>query len=117
MKKITTFKQIKKIIAPIPADKFCTNVYENNQGQCCFLGHIHRSIDTGHYAAYGDGQGYGARELTREFIRAVHNVEASGVSVNNENNINGYTEPIIKDRLMHMIEDGIVWEEALKNAQ
>ena len=109
MKEITTFKQIKEIIEPIPADKFCKDKYENNKGQSCFLGHIQKHISGN---ASGNNSGVGVRELTRVFIEEVHNVRADGTNVNNVNTVNGYNEPEIKDRLMHMIEDGIKWEES-----
>jgi len=111
MKEITTFKQIKEIIEPIPADKFCTKEYENNKGQCCFFGHIHKTIHV-HKNPLGDRDGFGARKLTRTFIAQVHNSCGDGASVNNGPYVNGYNEPEIKDRLMHMIEDGIKWEES-----
>jgi len=110
--KIETFKQIKEIIEPIPADQFCAGTFENWKGQCCFFGHIQKYIS-------GDAclnrEGFGARQLTRTFLLEVHNIYHSWVDgsiVNNSNTVNGYTEPIIKDRLMHMIEDGIKWEES-----
>ena len=109
---ITTFKQIKEIIEPIPADQFCTRSYENNEGQCCFLGHIQKHV-TGD-AFQGHGSGFGARDLTERFLKAAHGFYGDGAAVNNYNGVNGYNEPIIKDRLMHMIEDGIIWENKLK---
>jgi len=107
--KIETFKQIKEIIEPIPADQFCVDVYENLRGQCCFLGHIQKHISG---KANSDFYGSGTRILTRTFLLEVHNRRADGAEVNNGTNVNGYTEPIIKDRLMHMINDGIKWEES-----
>jgi len=108
MEKITTFKQIKEIIEPIPADRFCTSEYLNYKGQCCFIGHINNHI-TG--KPNTDFYGCGARLLTEQFLLEEHGAHATGVDVNNYNYVNGYTEPIIKDRLMHMINDGIQWEE------
>jgi len=107
--KIETFKQIKEIIEPIPEDQFCVGEFENFREQCCFLGHIQKYISGD---AFLDRRGFGARQLTRTFLREVHNIYANGADVNNGPYINGYTEPIIKDRLMHMIEDGIKWEES-----
>ena len=106
---ITTFKQIKEIIAPIPADKFCTGDYVDGEGRCCFLGHIQKHVLNNPHA---DGDGFGARELTRLFLKETFKTRypIDGSDVNNDRNINGYTESIIKDRLMHMIEDGIKWE-------
>ena len=109
---ITTFKQIKEIIEPITAEQFCKDDYENHKGQCCFLGHIQKHI-TG--SSCEDGDGFGARLLTHEFLESAHGVFLDGADVNNSPDVNGYTEPIIKDRLMHMIEDGIVWENERKN--
>jgi len=110
---ITTFQQIKEIIEPIPADQFCKHDYENDEGQCCFLGHIHKHLFGD--ALAGDGNGNGARRLTARFFLDTYGIDLDGAEVNNYNAIDGYTEPIIKDRLMHMIEDGIKWEESKSN--
>lgn len=114
--KITSFKQIKEIIEPIPADQFCTDTFEDDKGCCCFLGHINKHLTGSAIPNINDWHekrdGFGARALTTRFIEEVHKVYGSGVHVNNSPNINGYNEPEIKDRLMHMIEDGIKWEES-----
>ena len=126
IKKITSFKQIKEIIEKVPADKFQTHAFgmsrsfgDNNgpedNGKSCFLGHIHRHFDPEDEGrATGDYDGYGARHLTKQMIEEVHGLYNDGADVNNYPTINGYTEPEIKDRLMHMIEDGIKWEESKK---
>jgi hypothetical protein len=64
---------------------------------------------------YGDRMGYGVRKLTEKFLREKHKVYANGADVNNSSDINGYNEPVIKDRVMHMIEDGILWEQEKEN--
>ena len=112
MEKITTFKQIKAIIEPIAADKFCKDTYQNADGQCCFLGHIHNHINDSTFNNAGDYNGYGARQLSQKFLIEKHDIFSDGAEVNNGPYVNGYTEPEIKDRLMHMIEDGIKWEES-----
>ena len=104
---ITTFKQIKEIIEPIPADQFCTGKYENCEGQCCSLGHIHKHISGD---AMGDQQGFGARKLISKFLKDSRGIYSGIAIINDSANDSVYTEPIIKDRLMHMIEDGIKWE-------
>ena len=108
---ITTFKQIKEIIEPIPADQFCKDYFENDKGQCCFLGHIQKHVSG---SALEDFGGFGALSLTERFLESAHGTWCDGSRVNNSPSVNGYNEPIIKDRLMHMIEDGIVWENKLK---
>ena len=122
MNKITSFKQIKAIIEPIPAEKFIIGRFGDGKGNCCFLGHIHvalsESKDSTNNNYNGDSCGYGARDLTKKFFEEVHpkvkeyHMTPNGASVNNSPTINGYTETVIKDRLMHMIEDGIKWEES-----
>jgi hypothetical protein len=100
--KITTAQQMIDIISPIPAEKFVEDVFTDRKGKCCFLGHIHNHIAGN---PHGDFQGYGARHLTYIFLAKVHGLQYSGVDVNNSPEVNGYTEPVIKDRLMHMLED------------
>lgn len=120
--RITSFKQIKEIIEPIPAELFQTDKFGHtirggdnsgpvDNGKSCFLGHIHRHFDPEDKQASGDWDGFGARQLTRQFLSA-HGLSFDGADVNNAPLVNGYTEPEIKDRLMHMIEDGIKWEES-----
>lgn len=118
MKKITNFKQIKEIIEPIPADMFIAGTLGKNHGRSCFIGHIHRKLnkskkilgiipinDPTDYE--GDSKGYGALELTEKFLKEKHGIIASGIFVNDTRSVNGYNEPVIKDRLMHMINDAI----------
>lgn len=118
--RITTAQQIKDIIEPISAEKFQTHAYghfkdgwsgKNNgpedNGCSCFLGHIHRHFDPTDGGARGDGDGYGARQLTEKFLREKHGVWEDGADVNNSPTVNGYNEPEIKDRVMHLINDMI----------
>lgn len=103
---IQNAQQIKDIIEPIPTEKFIQGYYGDNQGNSCFLGHIHRALSTdGNY--WGDGDGFGARELTKKFIEEKHGLNADGAEVNNYPIVNGYTEHMIKDRIMHLINDMI----------
>lgn len=52
--------------------------------------------------------GFGARQLTEKFLRDKHGLEGTDISsVNNGPYVNGYTEPKIKDRVMHLINDMI----------
>ena len=103
---ITTAQQIKDIIEPIPAEKFICSVYGDKEGNCCFLGHIHVALSP-NKSYFGDDNGYGARQLTRKFLIEKHGINTDGSDVNNYETINGYTEPVIKDRIMHLIEDMI----------
>jgi len=117
---ITTAKQIKDILEPIPAELFQTDYYGHNDsfggnnngptdnGCSCALGHIHRHFYPHNKAAQGDGCGFGARQLTNRYLSDKHRIfGASIATVNNEQIINGYTEPEIKDRVMHLLDDMI----------
>lgn len=114
---ITSFKQIKEIVEPIPAERFIVGMYGQDLPVHCVLGHIHLHFTNGQ-SAWGDEDGYGAIPLSNQFFKEVHPELFEGNSnidisvVNNYPTINGYTEPIIKDRVMHLIEDGIKWEES-----
>lgn len=126
---ITSFKQIKEIIEPIPADMFQPNWFgwdQDNTSNCltnddgtpkdngksCFIGHINRHFNPNNSKADDDFEGRGVRQLTKQFIHEVHGLNDDGANVNNYTYVNGYNEPEIKDRVMHMIEDGIKWEES-----
>lgn len=117
MKKITNAQQIIDIIEPIPAEKFITDAWGNHEGESCLMGHIHRKLNkTGKILGiisinnpkdyHGDNNGYGARSLTRKFLKERHGLtDVTGIDVNDSPTINGYTEPVIKDRVMHMLKD------------
>ena len=123
MNKITNFTQIKEIIEPIPAYKFIVDDYGDNYGSCCFLGHIHKALSTQKPTKkrilgglltvnikdyIGDRNGFGARQLTAKFLKEKHGLRNSdGAQVNNTRSVNGYNQLLIKDRLMHMINDAI----------
>lgn len=114
---ITSFKQIKEIIEPIPAEDFIEGRYGHGINQHCVLGHLHLHFTNGENV-YGDEDGYGARPLSNLFFQEVYpelfnkDPYIDIAVVNNSPDINGYTEPIIKDRVMHFIEEGIKWEES-----
>lgn len=106
-------KKALEIIEPIPAEQFCTGVFDNEMGQCCVIGHICKALTAntgGGYNgdAYADYDGFGIRGLSREFIKKHHNIPDSIASVNNNIDVNGYTEPVIKDRVVHLLKDMIL---------
>lgn len=107
---IKNAKQILDIISPIPKDKFIIAVYgyssDPSNGRSCFLGHIHRALSGDSDDFSGDYNGYGARQLTSKFLKEKYDLDGiSGASVNNAPDVNGYTEPEIKDRVLHMLND------------
>lgn len=111
MHQITTAQQIKDILEPIPAAKFIAHNYfagfdpmNPKDGKCCALGHIHYTLSGN---AMGDENGFGARDLTGEYYKKRYGMYVDISHVNNYNNVNGYTEHVIKDRVMHLLNDMI----------
>lgn len=78
-----------------------------------FLGHHTRltSDDPDNYSIENCNDsvvGNPLRTLTEEYLTKYHNLHhADGASVNNGPNLNGYNEPVIKDRVMHLLQDMI----------
>ncbi len=101
--KITKAQQIIDIIEPIPAEIFCKYSFVLRDS-CCFLGHINEKLGNSPVA---DRNGFGARELIAKFLQEVHRVKLNvdGTTVNDGPTVNGYNEPGIKDRIMHMLHD------------
>lgn len=115
MEKITRIEkaqQIKDIIEPIPAEDFTIGRFEDEDtGKCCVLGHIHKHISGN---SWGDSDGFGARYLSERFTKAKYpditedyGEDISIAHINNAARFNGYTEPVIKDRVMHFVNDMI----------
>ena len=115
---ITSAKQIKEILEPIPKELFQKGAYGNSlisdknfgtidNGCSCALGHIHRHFNPDDPQAIGDQNGYGARQLTAKYLIEKHARICNIAHVNNSTGVNGYNEPEIKDRVMHLIDDMI----------
>ena len=103
--RITKAQEILDIISPIPAEEFCVGEFENIHGQSCFIGHINRHFEA---SADDDYNGFGARQLTKRYFTEKHDLmNCSGVTVNNSPDVNGYNEPEIKDRIIHLLNDMI----------
>ena len=111
--RIENAQQILDIIEPIPADKFIAGKFGNSNtpddGCSCFGGHIHRALSpAGTKDFLGDFEAYGAFKLTARFLKNKYGLDyANGATVNNCDRVNGYTESVIKDRVVHLLKDMI----------
>lgn len=96
-----------EILSPIPAEKFIIGSYQGyrDPSRGCALGLIHMHFNPAD--AHGDLHGFGIRQLSERFLVERYNIAEDIASVNNEDNINGYTEPVIKDRVIHLLKDMI----------
>lgn len=99
------------LISPIPADQFIKGRFTNSIGACCFIGHLQRltSSDPNNYSYENceDNREHPIRNTSNLFMRNIHAIPYDIVDVNNKDNVNGYNEPLIKDRLVHCLTDMI----------
>lgn len=102
-KVITKAQQIIDIIAPIDKDRFCMDMYQFGN-RCCVLGHINQKLSPTHGAA-DDIFAFGARALTEKYFLTEKKRHMSIAMINNSPRIAPYTEPEIKDRVMHALND------------
>jgi len=101
------------LLSQIPEEDFITGRFTDAQGKCCAIGHFQRltSKNPLDYSAsncqdWDNKHNKGLRELTKNFIFKKHDMYATSIAeVNNNTDINGYTEPIIKDRVIHLLTD------------
>ena len=100
-----------ELLSSVPADDFILDRFTNESNKCCAIGHYQRltSGDPKDYSfenCVDRNRGGGFRKMTAKFISNVHHIEKTDVSnVNDENSVNGYNEPIIKDRVIHLLND------------
>ncbi len=107
-------KKCKELIATIPNEEFIIGQFTDRKGKCCVLGHISR-LESGNPDDYEqdlfdrDGGLAGKlRVASADFILNKHDIGNRDIAeVNNRDNVNGYTEPEIKDRVMHLLDDMI----------
>lgn len=95
-------KKALEILEPIPSENFCAYMFSNDKNQCCAIGHINEDMSGN---AYFDSEGFGIRQLSKSFIRKTLKYERDIADVNNSPNIGHYNEPIIKDRVIHLLKD------------
>jgi len=97
------------LLLPIPAEDFITSEYTDGVSKCCAVGHIMR-LTSGNPTDYSDSNcndhfQHSIRETTETFNQEKHQVDRDISSVNNGTRVNGYTEPVIKDRVIHLLKD------------
>ncbi len=109
-------QDVLNLLLPIPAEDFITERFTDEISKCCAIGHIERltSENPSDYRhpnctdrKYGR-QGSAFRAITEKFILQQHGLPSVTLSeVNNRPGVNGYTEPVIKDRVIHLLKDMI----------
>ena len=101
-----------RLLNEVPSDEFITGDYTDKVGKCCAIGHLERlTKDPSDYSnknCYDNTTtfGYAVRTASTKFIKEKHNTDYACIAeVNNKPRLNGYTEPVIKDRVIHLLKD------------
>lgn len=114
MTKETVAQKALRLLIPIPKEDFIPGRFTDGEGKCCAIGHMQRlqSMDPSNYSSANCSDflvNQPIRSASREYLGDVHNFPGCNIaSVNNDNAINGYTEPEIKDRVIHLLTDMVV---------
>ena len=102
-----------RLLSSVPKEDYITRTYTDNIGKCCAVGHYARltSKNTDDYSLNNcyddsDSESIKLRILSSQFIKNKYDMLHSDLStVNNGPTINGYIEPEIKDRVIHLLTD------------
>lgn len=108
----TVAQEALRLLAPIPAEAFIAGQFGNSEGKCCAIGHYVRLKSKNPNDFTEDNcRDFGTewvklRVESGVFLKKVHSLQGYDLpDVNNDSDINGYTEPVIKDRVIHCLKD------------
>lgn len=109
----TIAQEALELLEPIPHDKWTSLHYWDGRDCCCLIGHIRRlsSVDpTDYERSLRDTKfSYDFRQIANRYLCKVvlvgENEGIGAYSVNDTQEVNGYNEPEIKDRVIHFIKD------------
>ncbi len=102
------------ILEPIPADKWLRGDFYDDNGNGCALGLYCMAKGTPKIFHNMVSASAELRTASRAAYYKLHpkaSINASIVSINNEPIYGGYTEPEIKDRVIHFLKDAVAIEE------
>lgn len=99
-----------RLLRTVPASDFITGQFTDGSGKCCAIGHFHRlkSKNPDNYSPVNceDNHNGILRKKSIAFMKQKHDMSGVTIAhVNNEDYYNGYTEPTIKGRVVHMLKD------------
>jgi len=110
--KETVAQEALRLLSPIPYDQWIKDVFTDEKGACCAIGHYTR-LKSKNPNDYGflNCRDFNAeenpvlRDSSCKFIQEKYDIKDTIAGVNNTDEINGYNEPEIKDRVIHLLED------------
>ncbi len=111
----TTAQKALRLLSEVPKEQFIVDDFTDNIGKCCAIGHYQRltSKNPNDYSrencddSYIEIEDSPIRTISEKFLLkyGMGYSYLSIANINNKPNINGYTEPEIKDRVIHLLED------------
>lgn len=116
IKQETIAQEALRLLSPIPHDEWIEHYFTDEKGKCCVLGHYSRlkgnpqDYSNANCAGMSNDEAHATlvkfSNATRNYLANHHEQSYGDIShVNNAPNINGYTEPLIKDRVIHFLKD------------
>lgn len=112
MKEETISQKALRLLSQVPSEDFITSDFSDKIGKCCVVGHYQRltSANPNDYSTTNCSDkeseyNSDIRILSKEFMRKKYNLPIDIASVNNWGVYNGYKEPVIKDRVIHLLTD------------
>ena len=107
----TPAQEALRLLSSVPAEKYITHSFSDENNQCCAIGHYIRlkSGDPNNYSTENCSDyffNFSIREMSTNFIKHQYGIQGASIAtVNNGNAVNGYSEPAIKDRVIHLLQD------------
>lgn len=112
MENETLAQKALRLLSTVPKEDFINGRFSDGIGKCCAIGHFERltSKNSNDYSENNCVEKNQIesplRNLSNQFLRKKHNLNFENIAtVNNYNDVNGYTEPEIKDRVIHLLTD------------
>ena len=106
--------EARSLLIGIPKEEFITEYFSDSIGKCCSVGHLVRLKSSNpniYHQSLSDGYNNEVSEFVRvdvsNFLWEKYNQSATLATVNNNPNINGYTQDNPKDRVIALLDDMI----------
>ncbi len=102
-----------RLLSEVPQNDFIIGEFGDGIGKCCAIGHFQR-LTSSNPTDYSNNnccdndrlKNDDLRTASNNFLRQKYGLKYSCIAnVNNANKTNGYTEEIIKDRVIHLLKD------------
>lgn len=107
-KEETVAQKALRLLNGVPESQFIMGKFTDREGKCCAIGHYKRltSNNPKDYSSLNCHDDFESdlREKTIQFIQEKHGLTKSIADVNNQQDINGYTQKTIKKRVVALLK-------------